>query len=121
MDGIAVGGGAFIHGVHVDGDEQVGIGLVGCDGAVLQFHKGIVLPRHDHFHIRESGLDLLSQAQAHVQDDVLFVGFLVPAHATRVLAAVSRVYDHGPEFYSSTFPAVLCGHGDCKECCCYKR
>ena len=115
VDGIAVGGGSLFYGINVDGNEQVGVRFIGKYRPVFQFYKDIFRTGHAYFYVRIGDRNFLGQALADVQRDVFLVGFAVPAYATGVLAAVSRVYHHG--FQANIGSFLLGRHGDCKHKC----
>ena len=113
VDGIAVGGGAFLYGIHVDGDEQIGIGLVGDDGPVLQLYEDIFRAGHLHLDVRVCGFNLFGEPLADIQGDVFFVRFFIPADTSGIFSAVSRVYYHGGQSHLGRL--VLGRHRDCKQ------
>ena len=118
VHGVTIGRSSLLHGIHMDGNEQVGIGFIGNDGTVFQFHKAVVAARHNHIYVLVGRLDFFAQALGNIQRDGFFIGFSVPAHASGIFSAVAGVDDHGLQTQTSHhLPDGLCrhGHGDCKK------
>jgi hypothetical protein len=75
----------------VDGDEQVGLGVVGNLGASVQCNECIFLTGVDYIHILAIFLDQITQFQGYIQVDVFLFAFL--ADGTGIFASVSGVND----------------------------
>ena len=100
----------------MNGNEEVGAGLVGRYGALFQFHEAVVGAGHHHVHILIGRFDLLRQPAGNIQRDGFLVGFPVPAHAAGVLTAMTGVDDHGFEPETRLFSLLRKRrHGDCKK------
>ena len=80
----------------MDGNEQVGVVLVGDAAALPQFHKAVVLTRVNHLDIRKILIDKFSELQRHFQRDVFLVAVL--AYGAGVFSTVSGVDDDGGDF-----------------------
>ena len=79
-------------GVDMDGDEEVGLVLVGDLRPTVEFHEGIGLAGIDDLHVRTILLDHLSEGQGIPQRQVLFL-HLTLTDGTRIKAAMSGI-DH---------------------------
>ena len=76
----------------MDGDEEVGLVLVGDLRPTVEFHEGIGLAGIDDLHVRTILLDHLSEGQGIPQRQVLFL-HLTLTDGTRIKAAMSGI-DH---------------------------
>jgi len=94
--GFDAAGGGIGRGVGVDGEEEVGLGLVGDGGAGLKRDKGIVGAGVD-----DLGAELLveqrTEAEGDVEDDIFFLQ-AVDAEGSGVVAAVAGVDDDAVDF-----------------------
>ena len=77
--------------VGVDGDKEVGLGIVGNLGTTIQGDEDIRLARIDHLHVRATLLNEAAQLEGHVQVDVLLLGDF--PYGTGVVPAVPGVDD----------------------------
>ena len=76
----------------MDGDKQVGLGLVGYAGTLGQRDIDIGGAGVKNFNIRVVVLNQLSQFQSHLQREGLLLTF--STHSTRFVASVPCVYHH---------------------------
>ena len=74
----------------MDGDEEVGLILVGNLCPSIKFHEGIGLTGIDDLHVRTILLDHISEGQSIPQRQVLFL-HLTLADSTRIKAAMSGI------------------------------
>ena len=78
--------------VHVNGNEKVGLGLIGNLGPFNELGVYVRFAGIDHLHIGNPLFDVGSQLQGDGQNDVLFLAIL--SHGSRILASVSCIDHH---------------------------
>ena len=81
--------------VGVNGNEQIGLCLVGDVSALIERQVGVARPR-EHYFRPQSRLQQLAQALSHVEHQVLFQQSL-PSNRAQVPAAVPGV-EHDSKF-----------------------
>jgi len=81
----------------MNGDEQVGLHLVGSGGALLERNKCVVLACVNHFRARKLVFDQVAQAQGHIEAEIFFHQ-AVGADGSSVVAAVAGVNHDAADF-----------------------
>src|SRR5687768_7294738 len=80
-------------GVHVNGDEQIGLLFVRKLGPILQLYKYIAIARHDDLCAQLFGQQVAKQ-ETYLQGDV-FLGSPATSDGARVFSTVARIDDNG--------------------------
>ena len=106
-----MGAGPAVLGVDMDGDEQVRIVVVGEAGPFVQRNVPVVGAGHQGLDVRVRLADFPGKPVRDVQCDGLLVGFLVPADASGIMAAVTGIDDDGTD--PDGILLRLCRHGSC--------
>ena len=84
-----------VEGVAMNGDEEVGLGVVGDAHPVTKSRKAVVLAGVNHLDLGEVFFDVLADSERDVERDVLFRRAVAPRpEVARVLAAVSSIQNH---------------------------
>ncbi len=88
-------------GIRVDGNKQIGLRAVRDGGALLERHKSVVVARVDHVRAGQLLLDQRSQAQRHVEAQIL-LHQAVRTDGAGVVAAVAGVDHDAADFQSQS-------------------